>query len=249
MCLILMGINAHPDHPLILAANRDEFYDRPTRPMGFWRNTPKILAGKDLKNGGTWMGVNKNGSVAALTNFREPDYKNPSAPSRGLVVRDFLSGGDSIFRVKNQLVANGHANNGFSLVFGDKDGLWYYSNRGMGLVPVSSGVHALCNHLLNTPWPKLERAKAAFARLLDQKKEILPQQVFSILLDRHVPPDADLPDTGVGLDMERMLSPVFCSKPGIRHPVLHFDPGGRRRRGPGLGAHLAGGRAPKPPCP
>ncbi len=210
MCLIFIAINQHPDHPLIIAGNRDEFYRRPTEKLSFWQDQPDILAGRDIAAGGTWLGVTRTGRIAAITNYRDPARINDNAPSRGLLVLDFLAADTT----PEQFVLENEDRmtrcNGFNLVFGDLSALYYYSNRGNALIyRIPPGLHAVSNHLLNTAWPKVEKGKAALAGLLAEPGDVNNEALFSVLQDTERAPDKLLPDTGVGLDWERSLSPMF----------------------------------------
>ena len=215
MCLILIAYRTRADWPLVVAANRDEYYHRPSRSIRFWETAPQVLAGQDLKGGGTWMGVTRTGRFGALTNVRNPAAHQPAAPSRGGLVRGFLEGpgdarthAESPWRERNRY-------NGFNLILGDGSGLYYLTNGG-GTDParrylrLSSGVYGLSNAGLDTPWPKVVRSKRAFQRV-STAPAIHDGALFAILGDRSHPPDADLPDTGVGLALERFLSPPFIA--------------------------------------
>lgn len=210
MCLILFANEPNSRYRLVLAANRDEFYSRPTASAAFWEEAPDLLAGKDLKSGGSWMGVTRSGKVAAVTNFRGPGKVREDAPSRGNLVSDFLMSAESPDGFIDELRTRAHDYNGFNLLLGGAEGLWWYSNR-YDKPPhvITPGIHGLSNHLLDTPWPKVERGKRALGRLIVGEKEITPEQVFSILGDRSPAADAELPDTGVGLELERVLSAPF----------------------------------------
>ena len=211
MCLIALAIRAHPRYPLIVAANRDEFYHRPTAPLSFWPDHPEILAGRDLEQNGTWLGVTQTGRVAAITNFREPAAMNKSAPSRGLLVSDFLISDQSPADYLRAVRDSGKEYNGFNLVAGDVRELWWYSNKKQDIVKIPPGVHAISNHLLDTVWPKTRKITAGLETMCRENQPLDPEAVFSLLTDTTRPPDRDLPDTGVGLSWERMLSPVFVS--------------------------------------
>ncbi len=213
MCLILFTYKAHPNYFLVLAANRDEFYARPTLGADFWEDAPHILAGRDLKAGGTWLGVDRFGRFAAVSNYRDPGSNKTNALSRGHLVSNFLRGQQTPADYVDNLRLRGQEYNGFNLLVGDRSELWYYSNRintGRLLEP---GVHGASNHLLDTPWPKVQRGKKRLGELLAQNSTVDPEAILEILSDCTIADDADLPDTGVGLTMERMLSPIFIVSP------------------------------------
>lgn len=215
MCLILLAWQSHPDYPLVVAANRDEFFARPSSPVGFWEDAPDILAGRDLQAGGTWLGVSRRQRFAALTNFREGGKQRADAPSRGALVADFLAGESDPESYPESYLENlsnrGPDYNGFNLFVGDGRRLGYYSNRNAGTRWLQPGIYGLSNHLLDTPWPKLSAAKAAFAAALAQLPAAMP--FFELLADREIVPDTHLPETGVPLEWERILSSVFVSSP------------------------------------
>lgn len=209
MCLILFAYKVHPAFNLVLAANRDEFYDRPARPLGFWPERDFILAGMDLKGGGTWLGVTRSGRFAALTNYRDPASLKANAPSRGLLLTSFLSSDISPKAYLDDIRTDGHLFNGFNLLVGDTDGLYYYSNRGNGVVALSPGIYGLSNHLLDTAWPKVERGKRGLENLLRAQHAAQPERLFQLLSDRSAPLPERLPDTGVGRRWEKILGPLF----------------------------------------
>jgi uncharacterized protein with NRDE domain len=213
MCLFFMAVDAHPDYRIVIAANRDEFYDRPSAPASFWPEAPQLLAGRDLRAGGTWLGITRAGRLAALTNYRDPESKGAEAPSRGKLVSDFLIGRENPVSYLERISSNACRYNGFSLLVGRNGDFYYYSNRSEGIRTLGPGIHGLSNHLLDTPWPKVEKGKKALGSLL-AGKTICPEDLFHFLLDCTAALDELLPDTGVGLEMERMLSPVFISSPG-----------------------------------
>lgn len=213
MCLITLAWQAHPDHPLILAANRDEFYARATAPARFWPEAPQLLAGRDLAAGGTWLGVTRQGRFAALTNYREPRPVS-GGQSRGLLVSRFLAGTDSPWSHAQQVAAAADDYAGFNLLLGTPDELVIVSNRGTAPRRLEPGVHGLSNHLIDTPWPKVEKAKAGLqANLLAGDVATEEAALLALLADTHQAPDMALPDTGVGLAMERLLSPLFIRSP------------------------------------
>ncbi len=245
MCLILFSYQQNPRYPLIVAANRDEFYERPTAPAHFWEDSPSVLAGRDLKAGGTWLGVTRSGRFAALTNYREPGHNRPDAVSRGDLVADFLAGSDTPDAYAHQVHARGERFNGFNLLVADVNELWYVSNRGGRPHALSPGLYGLSNHLLNTPWPKVERGKVWLADAT-RSPLIAPEPIFRQLADTSEAPDEDLPATGVPLEVERMLSStcIVSSNYGTRASTLvMFNAGGTlsfRERSFAVGATVAG---------
>ena len=224
MCLLLLAVQKHPDYKLVLAANRDEYYDRPTAPAAFWNEAPHLLAGKDLRAGGTWLGITKQGRIAAITNYRDPTSMKTNAPSRGKLVSGFLLGQESPEHFLKGLAQDRDRYNGFNLIIGENDQLYWFSNRGDGTHKLSPGIYGLSNRLLDTPWPKLTRSKDAMARLLSKQKNPSQDALFQMLLDRTVADDDQLPDTGVGVEWERILSPIFITSPtyGTRSSTLIF---------------------------
>jgi uncharacterized protein with NRDE domain len=213
MCLLVLAYHCRADYPMILMANRDEFFDRPTRPLDFWSERKDILAGRDLQAGGTWMGLNRDGRLAAITNFRDPDRLQPDAPSRGHLVSDFIGGDDEAASYLEKLKRKGRCYNGFNLIAGRMEALFYFGNRGPAPRPLEAGIHGLSNHLLNTPWPKVVRAKQAMASIVEHTVRPDPEDLLALLHDRHQPSDKELPETGVGLKGERLLAPVFIHSP------------------------------------
>lgn len=204
MCLILLAWKHRDGLPLVVAANRDEDFARPTAAADFWQESPDILAGRDLTAGGTWLGTSRGGRFAAITNFRNPTDRRTDAPSRGALVANFLRDTCSPSEYLNTLQASAHEYNGFSLLVGDLDQLWCYSNRGLDPQPLPPGVHGLSNHLLNTPWPKVKRGVSALGTLTRRTADA--DEYFNLLGDTTPAADLELPDTGVGLERERWLS-------------------------------------------
>jgi len=214
MCLILLAFKADPAYKLIIAANRDEYHDRPTAPAGFWKESPHLLAGRDLRAGGTWIGITREGRIGAVTNYRDPASVKENAPSRGRLVSNFLMGREGPVEYLEKLAQGAERYNGFNLIIGEKGRIYWYSNRGDGMKELLPGIHGLSNHLLDTPWPKVVRGKDGLAGLISRGKDPFPEKLFNILRDRTVAHDDTLPDTGVGLDWERILSPIFILSPG-----------------------------------
>ncbi len=224
MCLLLLAVNAAPGYKLVLAANRDEYYDRPTAPAEFWKETPELLAGRDLRAGGTWLGITRTGRLAAITNYRDPASVKERAPSRGALVTQFLTGHDSPGVFIDTLLKQGDPYNGYNLILGGTGELLWHSNRGRGARALTPGYYGLSNHLLDTPWPKVVWSKKTFADLLSQSDKPPVEALFHMLGNQRVAPDASLPDTGVGPEWERVLSPVFISSPtyGTRSSTIVF---------------------------
>jgi uncharacterized protein with NRDE domain len=212
MCLLLFGVKACPSFPFILAANRDEFYQRPTAAMDFWPENPGILAGKDLKCGGTWFGINTRGRFAALTNYRDLATLKAGAPSRGDIIVTFLESATSIPDFLKKLKPESHRYNGFNLLAGDCHTQYWFSNQTQKITPVTSGIHGISNHLMDTPWPKVNAGKRSLAKAVDADT-LDAKTLFALLSESSTPGDALLPDTGVGLEWERLLSPLFIKSP------------------------------------
>jgi len=208
MCLILFSYRSHPTYPLIIAANRDEFYERPTAPASFWEETPNMLAGRDLRDGGTWLGITKTGRIAAITNYRDPRTLKGNAPSRGGLVSGFLRSGESPEEYIRRMRPDADRYNGFNLLLGDGSGLFHFSNTTGDFQEISPGVHGISNRLLDTPWPKVRRGKKLLEGVLARQDPSF-DEIFQILADTARPDDRDLPDTGVELDWERVLSSIF----------------------------------------
>lgn len=213
MCLILLAVDAHPKYKVVIAANRDEVYDRPTAPAAFWPDAPQLLAGRDLREGGTWIGVTSEGRIAAVTNYRHPESVKPGSPSRGNLVSGFLLGKETPVQYLERLSRNANIYSGFNLLVGQREEICWYSNYGKGITKLLPGIHGLSNHLLDTPWPKVEKGRQALSGIL-AAEELSVEELFQTLMDRDAAPDKSLPDTGVGLPLERMLSPVFIASPG-----------------------------------
>lgn len=230
MCLILLSYRRHDEFPLIIAANRDEFYDRPSVPARYWPDYPQILGGRDIQGGGTWMGLSEQGRAAMITNYREPGAFNPDAPTRGKLVSDFLSGDTAAINYLEELKATAQKYNGFNLMLSDVSGWYYYSNRMEPIIKLQPGVFGLSNHLLDTPWPKITRSKEAFIKLHEQA--INETDLLNVLADETRADEALLPDTGVGTELEKMLSPVFIksSKYGTRCSTVVLIDKNRRAR-------------------
>lgn len=214
MCLILFAYNVHPEYKLMVAANRDEFYQRPTAPAHFWEEEPEILAGRDLVKMGTWMGVTKTGRFAALTNYRDPKEITDGKRSRGELVADALQYKGQIKDYMESLVRNNDLYPGYNLLAGDGNALYYYSNVGQELMKVTPGIYGVSNHLLNTEWPKVQMGKNGLTEIINNKQMDLVEGLLTLLQKTDQAPDENLPRTGISLELERMLSPMFIKSEG-----------------------------------
>ncbi len=211
MCLIGLALDAHPRFSLVIAANRDEFFDRPAAPLDWWRLSPSapwLLGGRDLSAGGTWMALSEHGRIGMLTNVRDLPRHRADAPSRGGLVTAWLNGDGAAMQ--------GH--NPFNLIGGDlASGRWWWRSDRQSETPLPAGVHGLSNAALNEPWPKVRRLSAALAHALHGGDASLEARLFALLGERSVAADAELPDTGIGLARERALSPIFITTPDGRY--------------------------------
>ncbi len=209
MCLLVLAWQSHPRYRLIVAANRDEFHDRPSAPLGWWVDDPRILAGRDLRGAGTWMGAARSGRFGVVTNFRELERPAEGAPSRGDLVTRYLAATASPQEYLDDLRQRASRYAGFSLLLGGPSALHYYSNRnGLEAKPLGRGIYGLSNHWLDSPWPKLLRTRTRLAELI-AADDVAPAALFALLADR-TPADLDeTPDTGLPPEWERALSSPF----------------------------------------
>lgn len=241
MCLALLACNTHRRYRLIIAANRDEFYRRPSAPAAFWDEAPRVLAGRDLEKGGTWLGVTGSGRFALVTNYREGGSNRTDARSRGALVSQFLVGSESPQNYVARIAARDSEYNGFNLIAGDTHAILYHSNRSRETRTLADGVYGLSNHLLDTPWPKVKRGKETLWSLLEREENQLVAGLFHMLADHSRPGDEHLPSTGVSVEWERLLSSAFIASEdyGTRSStvvLMDRDGGGRfveRTFGPG----------------
>ncbi|OLU31139.1 hypothetical protein BVH03_08855 [Pseudomonas sp. PA15(2017)] len=228
MCLIVLAWRPGHALPLLVAANRDEFHARPTAAMAEWPDAPGLIAGRDLQAGGTWLGIGPEGRFAALTNIRDPQAEQGSR-SRGELPLRFLLGDLGPDAFLDQLRSTARDYGGFNLLVGDDRALWHFDSASDRATALAPGIHGVSNAGLNTPWPKLERAKAALATVQDEADETA---LFALLADSTKPDDKVLPNTGVGRELERLLGSVFITSPayGTRASTLLFGYGDGRRR-------------------
>jgi uncharacterized protein with NRDE domain len=255
MCLALLSQDAHPRFTVVIAANRDEHRARPAAPASWWDEG--ILAGRDLEAGGTWLGVTRAGRWALITNVREPDRRDPGAPSRGALVTRALAETAAPLATVSAIVSNAQAYNGFNLLAGDTTSAAWGSNRAPAARALAAGIHGISNAILDAPWPKVARTKAALRAWCARDDDDI-EALFAVLADRTRTPDAELPSTGVTLEWERRLSSPFIVGDDVgygtrsstvvtlgrdgeaRFVERTFDPAGRRIGEAGFRFALAG---------
>jgi len=208
MCLIVFSLRSHKKYPLVLAGNRDEFYKRPARPAKFWEDKPNLLAGKDIKGGGTWMGVTKNGKLGALTNYRDLKNIKEEAPTRGSIVTDYLTDSKPAPVFLETLDENAEDFNGFNVLAGTPDSFFHYSNETRNITEIESGIHGISNAVLNTPWPKVEKAEEDLRNALNSD-HIDTEELFTLLKSKKTYPPEVLPDTGLPDHKEKEVSAAY----------------------------------------
>ena len=213
MCLLVLAWRLHPRFPLVVAANRDEFHERPAAALAPWP-APQLLAGQDLRAGGAWLALDRQRRFGVVTNFRERQPPRAAAPSRGELIPAYLGGPQQPQQFFAALQARAPEYSGFNLLLADRGSLWYGSNRSSPFArPLAAGVHGLSNESLDTPWPKLQRVRRGFEHWLQQDLAD-PEQLFSLLADRtRVSDDSQLPHTGLTTEWERVLSSPFVQDP------------------------------------
>ena len=216
MCLLVLAWRAHPRYRLVVAANRDEFHDRAAAPLAPWPPPAQILAGRDLRAGGTWLALDRARRFGVVTNYREAQRPRAGAPSRGDLIPQFLTGGASAAEFFVRLESKAAAYSGFNLLLADREALWYGSNRTAPFArQLPPGVHGLSNELLDTPWPKLLRVRQTFEAWLRKSPAQSTAALFAMLADRtQSAPDSALPESGLPPELERVLSAPF-----VLHPV------------------------------
>ncbi|MCF2946853.1 NRDE family protein [Paraglaciecola aquimarina] len=207
MCILFVAVNQHKDYPLIIAANRDEFFNRQTAESHFWPKTEQVLAGKDLVAGGSWMGINQDGFIAALTNIRNPEKVNNQAITRGTLVSQYLETPNVDYA--QTLAQTKHQYNGYNLLFGQWNKLSVYNNHLDTLQALDTGVYGLSNANLNSPWPKIQKGVSQLEEYCRSDFPIDANTLFELLLDNTKADDPHLPKTGVPIELERHLSSIF----------------------------------------
>ena len=229
MCLILIAYKVDPSYDLCVLANRDEFYKRPSETAHWWEGDSRVLAGKDLKAGGTWLGVTESGNFCALTNYRDPSKLKPEAQSRGDLVIDYLKSRQDILHYQKSHLKDVSQYNDFNILFYEENALYYFSSIENQLTELEPGVYGLSNHLLDTEWPKVENGKAELCEAVGIGNLTI-ETGFQILSDKSVAPDNELPETGVPQNIEKMLSAMHIESPeyGTRSSnVIFFGKDGK----------------------
>jgi len=210
MCILFIALNQHPEYPLIVCANRDEFHHRPTEPAHFWQPDNELLAGKDLEAGGSWLGINKDGNFSALTNLRDPMNQKSNMRSRGELVIKALKRHEPL--TVSWLREHSENYNPFNLIFGHAKELYCFNSAAKDLTRLTSGFHSISNGALDDVWPKMARGSQALEQLITKSAEPDIEELISIMKDETRASDSDLPQTGIGVEWERLLSSIF-----IRH--------------------------------
>ena len=208
MCLITFAYHQHPDYSFIMLANRDEFYERPTDLLNYWKDSPDILAGRDKLQGGTWLGVNKAGLFSAVTNYRDGKNLSTDRLSRGDLTRKFLLSDISASHYVEELTPHQHLYGDYNLLLGDSNGLYYCSNRNEAPQQLTPGIYGLSNALLDSPWPKLKALKSHFATEIGSNKLDI-EALLAIMANREQAPEEELPHTGISETWEKLLSSIF----------------------------------------
>ena len=211
MCLITFRIAQHPTYKLVLAANRDEAYARPTEAANFWKSQPTLLAGKDLEANGTWLGITKEGKIAAITNCHDGDFEEAipaKKKSRGKIVTDYLASPLSPEDFLNELIEEKDAYLPFNVLLGTVDQLFHFNSLEQSFTPLKPGTHSISNATLNTPWPKVRRTKEQINKLASEKDAYM-ESLFQMMMDETPAPDDQLPNTPLPLDLNRKVSAPF----------------------------------------
>lgn len=209
MCILFLAVGQHPDYPLIIAANRDEYFAREAKPAAFWSDHPGILAGKDVQSGGSWFGVNKSGRIAAITNFRAPELVRADAMSRGGLVSRYLRGQEHHLAFQNFIETSSEAYNPFNLLYGTFSDLHLYNSVEKEVVELEEGFHCICNGFINDSWPKMDRGMEMVKSQIRSGELTDPNALMNIMRDESLAKVEQLPDTGIGVEAEQKLSSIF----------------------------------------
>ena len=214
MCIIFIAKNVHPDYPLIIAANRDEYFERATQSPHWWNDAPHMFAGKDLQAGGTWMGYNRNQRIAAITNVRRMDLHRDDAKSRGEWVKRFLDSEEAdidtaLSDFTKRLELEGHLYNPFNLLYGNSEKLVVFNSVNQQSYRLEDGVHSVSNGMLNDSWPKMLRGVSALSEYIRSNDEVETQALFDLLQNNEEALSELLPSTGIPVAYEKMLSSIF----------------------------------------
>ena len=222
MCTLAFAFRSFENYPLIFLGNRDEFYDRPTTPAVFWKDAHNLLAGRDMKYGGTWLGLTRRGRFATITNYRDLKSHREHLLSRGIMTSGYLLGKNDPVDYLKEVDSQKDSYNWFNLLVGDINRLYYYSNRSGETQNLEPGIYGLSNHLLNTPWPKVNRINDRLNGHIAVINTPTTETLFEILANSERTEDDQLPDTGIGLDWERVLSSIFITSPtyGTRNSTV-----------------------------
>ena len=223
MCLIIFAYQADPRFPLVVAANRDEIFARPTAQATLWADEEsgqQILSGRDKQAGGTWLGITQSGRFAAVTNIRDPSQIERRAQTRGDLTRQYLAGDDSPQQYCKRLTQSYGQFAGYNLLVGDTNSLLYVNNHEEKVWEIEPGVHGLSNGLLNSSWPKVDKGKTRLQALMQHPEGLTTDALLAMMGDRSQAQDADLPDTGIGIEIERKLSPAFILNPKREYGTL-----------------------------
>ena len=224
MCVAYISYAQYKECPLLIASNRDEYHKRPTKNAHFWLKEKNILAGKDLLSGGTWFALDKAGRWALITNYRDPSIKLSVSRSRGLIILDYFYSNLNAKNFVHTLQKNQASYYGYNILIGDLENLYYYSNISQTIQKLSAGCFAISNHLLDTPWPKLRSGKQDLEKLLKERAPPKKDDIFSLLGDREMAPENELPSTGIEKEWERTISARFIVNPdyGTRSSTLFY---------------------------
>ncbi|MFT6057409.1 MAG: hypothetical protein ACJA2D_000963 [Pseudohongiellaceae bacterium] len=223
MCLILFAHQIHSNYRLVLAANRDEQFARPTQQASFWKDenqSTEILAGRDLQAGGTWLGVSRSGRFAAVTNIRDPSQAEKKLKSRGELTLNFLKHNESAKDYAESLAEQFDQFAGYNLLIGDESALYYVNNFENIITPLEPGYYGLSNGVLNSAWPKITNGKIALEQLIESNAELTTDALINIMTSKVQASDAQLPDTGIPIELERTLSSMFIENSERQYGTL-----------------------------